>query len=198
MKKTLAIVDVPSPPPLTTFHLDEMKLKSVYKLKVKFLRDPQAKNIGVIIYMSPQSLTGIKGKALIPFLIHNDLIRLIVINELHLVTSFGNTFHKEFMDLPSSLFSRVRCLMLFLTTTCTCAIHNDFKNMMEIEINSMNWPTANEMAHRCVLIETNYTTKPFQYVMKSFKDMISDSEDGLPSKVIVYSNMICEKLLVFI
>ena len=98
-KKTLAIVDVPSPPPLTAFHLDEMKLKSVYKLKAK-LRDPQAKNIGVIIYMSPQSLTGIKGKALIPFLIHNDLIRLIVVDELHLATSFGNTFRKEFMDLP--------------------------------------------------------------------------------------------------
>ena len=55
-------------------------------------------------------------------------------------------------------------------------------------MNSMNWPTANKMAHRCVSIETNYTTKPFQYVMKSFKDLISDSEDGLPSKVIVYSN----------
>ena len=186
-KKTLAMVDVPSPPPLTAFHLDEMKLKTVFKLKAK-LRDPQLENIGVIIYMSPQSLTARNGKALIPFLIRNDLIRLIVVDEVHLATSFGNTFCKEFRDLPSLLFSRVTCPMLFLTATCTRAIRNDFEDMMQIDLNLMNWPTANEMAHRCVSIETNYTTKPFQYVMKSFKDMISDSDDDLPSKVIVYSN----------
>ena len=164
-----------------------MKLRTVFKLKAK-LRDPQLTKIGVIIYMSPQSLSGKNGKALILFLIRNDLIRLIVVDEIHLATSFGNTFRKEFMDLPSLLFSRVTCPMLFLTATCTSAIRDDFKDLMDIDMNSMNWPTANEMAHRCVSIETIYTTKPFQHVMKSFKDMISNSDDGLPSKVIVYSN----------
>ena len=159
-KKTLAMVDGPFPPPLTAFHLDEMKLRTVFKLKAK-LRDPQLTKIGVIIYMSPQSLTGRNGKALIPFLIRNDLIRLIVVDEIHLATSFGNTFRKEFMDLPSLLFSRVTCPMLFLTATCTSTIRDDFEDMMDIDMNSMNWPTANEMAHQCVSIETIYTTKPF-------------------------------------
>ena len=108
--------------------------------------------------------------------------------KLILPLHLGIRFSKEFIDLPSSLFSHVKCPMLFLTATCTRAIRNDFENMMEIEMSSMNWPTANKMAHRCVSIETNYTTKPLQYVMKSFKDMISDSEDGLPNTVIVYSN----------
>ena len=87
-KKTLAIVNRPSPP-------------------------------RVIIYMSPQSLSSKKGKTLIPFLIRHGLIRLVVIDEIHLVPSFGNTFRNEFNDLPQSLFQHIKCLMLFLTATCT-------------------------------------------------------------------------------
>ena len=49
-KKTLALIDSPSPAPITAFHLDEMKLKSVYKLKSK-LRDERNRDTAVIIYM---------------------------------------------------------------------------------------------------------------------------------------------------
>ena len=186
-KKTLALIDSPSPAPITAFHLDEMKLKSVYKLKSK-LRDERNRDTAVVIYMSPRSLSTAKGKSLVPFLIRNDFIRLIVIDEIHLATSFGNTFRKEFGNLPDILFKHIKCPMLFLTATCTDNIRHHFQRLMQLDINSLTWPSANEMAHRSVSIDTKYTTKPFQYVTKTFKAMISDSDGNLPSKVIVYSN----------
>ena len=103
-KKTLAMVDTPSPAPVTAFHLDEMKLKSVHKLK-RILRDERSKRTAVIIYTSPQALNGVKGAAIIPFLLRRNLIRLVVLDEIHLITSFGHTFRKEFGTLPSNHFN---------------------------------------------------------------------------------------------
>ena len=78
-KKTLAMVDVPPPATITAFHLDEMKLKSVFRLKSK-LRDPRSRDTAVVIYMSPQSFMNAKGNALIPFLLCNNFIHLIVVD----------------------------------------------------------------------------------------------------------------------
>jgi superfamily II DNA helicase RecQ len=195
------MVDTPSPAPVTAFHLDEMKLKSVHKLK-RILRDERSKRTAVIIYTSPQALNGVKGAAIIPFLLRRNLIRLVVLDEIHLITSFGHTFRKEFGTLPATLFSKLNidCPMLFLTATCTAAIRRDFESLMQLEINQWQWPSPNEMMHRCVSINAQYTTKPFQHVMKTFKSMISNSpsesnpdadsvsSSNLPTKVIVYSN----------
>ena len=197
-KKTLALVDTPSPAPVTAFHLDEMKLKSLHKLK-RILRDERSNGTAVIIYTSPQALNDVKGNSIvIPFLIRGNLIRLVVLDEIHLVSSFGNTFRKEFGTLPATLFSKlnINCPMLVLTATCTAAIRCDFESLMQLEINQWQWPSPNEMMHRCVSINAQYTTKPFQHVMKTFKSMISNSDSepdsmspsNLPTKVIVYSN----------
>jgi superfamily II DNA helicase RecQ len=149
-KKTLALVDTPSPAPVTAFHLDEMKLKSLHKLK-RILRDERSNGTAVIIYTSPQALNGVKGNSIvIPFLIRGNLIRLVVLDEIHLVSSFGNTFTKEFGTLPATLFSKLNidCPMLFLTATCTAAIRCDFESLMQLEINQWQWPSPNKMMHR--------------------------------------------------
>ena len=91
-KKTVSLVNTPSPSPVTAFHLDEMKLKTIHKLKAK-LRDARSKGTAVIIYTSPQALNGFKGDAILPFLFRRNLICLVVIDEIHLVTSFGHTFN---------------------------------------------------------------------------------------------------------
>ena len=188
-EKTLNTNIATASAPLTSFHLDEMKTKDVFKLKSK-LRDQRSEPTGTIIYMSPQSLATRKGNDLIQFLIRKELIQFVVMDEIHLASSFGNTFRKEFGQLPDFLFSQLKdyCPMLFLTATCTSDIKRDFELLMKLQINSWNWPSSNEMKHRCVSIDTRYTTKPFQYVMRTFKSMITDSDDGLPNKVIVYSN----------
>ena len=175
--------------PLTSFHLDEMRTKDVHKLKSK-LRDSRSEPTGTIIYMSPQSVATRKGNDLIQFLIRHDFIQFLVMDEIHLASSIGNTFRKEFGCLPDLLFTQLNdyCPMLFLTATCTSDIQRDFELLMKLQINSCNWPSSNEMKHRCVSIDTRYTTKPFQFVMRTFKSMITPCDDGLPNKVIVYSN----------
>ena len=205
-KKTIAM-----PAPVTAFHLDEMKLKSVHKLK-RILRDERSNGTAVIIYTSPRALNGVKGDTLIPFLKRRNLIRLVVLDEIHLITNFGHTFREEFGTIPATLFSQlnINCPMLFLTATCTAAIKRDFESLMQLEINQWQWPSPNQMMHRSVSIHTHYTTKPFSHVMKTFKSMISnspsesnsdadtdsDSISNLPTKVIVYSNT-REKILNF-
>ena len=141
------MVDVPPPAPIAAFHLDEMKLKSIFRLKSSKLRDPRSRDTAVVIYMSPQLLTNTKGNALIPFLICNNFIRLFVVDEIHLATSFGNTFRKEFRNLPDTLFKHIKCPMSFLTATGTTEIRHHFEVLMQLEINSSTWPSAHEMAH---------------------------------------------------
>ena len=96
--------------------------------------------MAVIIYTSPQALNRFKGDAILPFLFRRHLIRLVVIDKIHLVTSFGHTFRNEFGTLPAKLFSKINsnCPMLFLTATCTDAIHKEFESLMDLQINLLN------------------------------------------------------------
>ena len=97
--------------------------------------------------------------------------------------------------------------MLFLTATCTNAIRKEFESLMDLQINLLHWPSSSNIMHRSVSVHTQYTSKPFQYVMNTFKSMISESSafiknnsdsdpngsnTTLPTKVIVYSNTRCE------
>ena len=106
--------------------------------------------------MSPQSVATKKGNDLIRFLIRHDFITFVVMDKIHLACSFGNTFRKEFGQIPYLLFSHLKdyCLMLFLTATCTSGIRRDFKLLMQLELNSWSWPSSNEMKHRCVSTDT--------------------------------------------
>ena len=181
--KTLDAVDVKSPSPITAFHLNELKLKSVHLLKTK-LRDERSKATAVIIFTSPQALYGKKGNALIPFLMRRNLIRLVIMDKIHLITSFGNTFRKEFVMLKETLLSKLNkdCPMLFLTATCTADIRHDFKYLIHLHISKRQWTSANDMAHQSMSIHTHCTTKPFSVVMKTFKNVISNPSSTCTSK----------------
>ena len=52
-RKTLDAVDVESPSPITAFHLDELKLKSVFRLVKAKLRDERSRGTAIIIFTSP-------------------------------------------------------------------------------------------------------------------------------------------------
>ena len=189
-KKTLHLSEGRLHGRVTSFHLDELKPKCIRRLK-NILIDPRNQT-SVLLFASPQSLTEstIKNRHnMLPFLIKKQLIRLVVVDEIHLATHFGNTFRKEFGDLKSALFAKLNsnCPMIFLTATCTATIYSSFQELMNIKISSVHWPTPTEMLNRSVNIQATYTSKPFQHLMKTFKLLISDNPN-LPSKIIVYSN----------
>ena len=88
--------------------------------------------------MSPQSVATRKGNDLIQFLIRHDFIQfVIVMDKIHLASSFSNTLRKEFGRLPNLFFSQLNdyCPMLFLTATCTSDIKRDFELLMKLQIN---------------------------------------------------------------
>ena len=105
-------------------------------------------------------------------------------DEIHLITSFENTFKKEFEMLKDTLLSKLNsdCPMLFLTASCTADIQHDFEYLMQLHISRWQWPSANNMDHRSVSIHTHYTTKPFQLVMKTFKNVISNPSPATASE----------------
>ncbi len=118
---------------ITAFHLDELSNNAVLKLK-RFLDQPDNPTTtkSIIIFVSPQAITG-RYNPLIQYLINRKLIRLIVVDEIHLVSHFGNSFREEFLQLKEMLFKKIdpSVPMLFLTATCSTFITIDIQTMYD-------------------------------------------------------------------
>jgi ATP-dependent DNA helicase RecQ len=118
------------------------------------------------------------------------LIRFVVVDELHLFTSFGRSFRNEFNHLKQKLLIKLNNLvpMLFLTATCTERILHSFEEMIGVSITHMDWPSAKELSTRRVAIFAYYSERPSQNMFKVIKKTLEDTSP-LPKKSIVYSNI---------
>ena len=159
---------------ITAFHLDELSNSAIAKLK-RFLDNPAnfTNTKSIIFFASPQAITG-RYNPLVEYLIERNLIRFIVVDEIHLVSHFGNSFREEFQLLKYKLFKKINpsIPMLFLTATCTTLIAADIQSMFGIELNRSHWPPPIDMVHRSVKINVAYTVRAFQYVKKTItKDL---------------------------
>jgi superfamily II DNA helicase RecQ len=121
--------------------------------------------------------------------LQQQLIRFVVVDEIHLVCSFGKSFRNEFQQLKNAIFSKLPAATphLFLTATCTQFIISSIQNMFGINMNSIHWPSPNEMAHRNVRFHLEYTNRNLSFVTKTIKEYLLPQND-LPNKIIVYSN----------
>ena len=59
--------------------------------------------------------------------------------------------------------------------------------MLGLKITSTHWPCAQEMKHRSIYFDAQYSTQPMIYVTKSINPFVTDS-DGLGDKFIIYAN----------
>ena len=172
---------------VTAFHLDELSNSAVVKLKF-FLDNPVNSTKSIIFFASPQAITD-RYNPFVQYLINGNLIRLVVVDEIHLVSHFGKSFRKEFLLLKDLLFKKLNpsIPMLFLTATCSTLIAADIQSMFGIEFNRSHWPPPIDMVHGSVKINLSYTTRAFQFVKKTIKNDLAP-HPSLPNKVIVYSN----------
>ena len=113
---------------ITTFHLDGLSNSAIAKLK-SFLDNPAnlTNTKSVIFFASPQAIMD-RYNSLVKYLIKRNLIRLmIVVDKIHLVSHFGNSFREEFLLLKDKLLKKINpsIPMLFLTATCTTLIVTD-------------------------------------------------------------------------
>ena len=174
---------------VTAFHLDELSNTAIGKLK-RFLENPAYLNCptSIIIFASPQAITT-RFYPFVNWLITRDLIRFVVVDEIHLAVHFGNSFRDEFLKLKDIFFKKVKSTipMAFMTATCSTFIQSSVQEIFGVELNCSHWPSPVEMMHRSVSIHVSYTSRPFQYVSKTIKNNLS-VHPSLPNKVIVYSN----------
>lgn len=167
-------------------HLDEVKNLNEMNSILSLIKNADDTTC-VIIFSSPQSIT-----AKYPHIVNElkSLIRFVVVDELHLFTSFGRSFRNEFNQLKQKLFIKLNNLvpMLFLTATCTDRILDSFETMIGVKVTHMDWPSATELSTRRVGIYANYSERPTQNMFKVIKKTLEDPS-ALLKKSIVYSNI---------
>ena len=89
---------------LIAFHMDELNDEQVIKLKrhLEILHPDNA----VILLASPLFLNNC-SKQFLKFLFQNNLIKMIVMDELHLSRHFPRSFRDDFDQLKQIIFNRI-------------------------------------------------------------------------------------------
>ena len=84
---------------ITAFHLDELSNSAIGKLK-RFLQSSAYLNspTSIVLFASPQAITT-RYYPFVNWLITRDLIRFVVVDEIHLAVHFGNSFRDVFLKL---------------------------------------------------------------------------------------------------
>jgi len=173
---------------VASFHLDELSANAIRALKLWLETPGNLASKSIMIFTSPQAFHNY-FYSFLSFMINRDLVRLVVVDEIHLVSHFGSSIRKEFAGLKSKLFKAIKSPtpMLLLTTTCSTHIVSTLQLMFDIQFNAVHWPAAADMKHRSVKVMVQYTSRAFQYVSSTIKSQITP-HPTLPNKVIIYSN----------
>ena len=133
----------------------------------------------------------------IDWMIENNRLSLVCVDEVHLFVHFGLTFRDEFKGLGPVLFDKLKVPgngtvttipLLFMTGTCSPTIVSSLQRLIGIHFNTAHnvfWPLAAEMQHRKVFFEVNYTTQ----VVKVFKNKLGPLlKRSTVHKFIIYTN----------
>jgi superfamily II DNA helicase RecQ len=166
---------------ITSVHLDEIRSAGDQELlisKLKLL--PNESSTTVILFSSPQAMLNKKFLWLdfLNWLIDNNRLSMVCVDEVHLFAHFGMTFREEFKLLTPALFNKLKVggsstttttPLLFMTGACTKSVVNSMQRIIGITFEATKnvfWPAAEEMKHRQVFIEVAHTTQAFSSFKK--------------------------------
>jgi superfamily II DNA helicase RecQ len=79
---------------ITAFHLDELDENQINEVSVSVSRQALHPSKTVILFVSPQCILG-PCQDLFNNLLQQQLIRFVVVDEIHLVCSFGKSFRRS-------------------------------------------------------------------------------------------------------
>ena len=191
-RRTAALPDV------TCIHLDGMPQEhiNIIAQDISELRHPVTNLLkgAVILFASPQFLTGQKGSSILASLIDESTsaLHMTVMDEVHIGSQFGNTFRGEFGLLKSRLYQKIpSCcrVNLFMTGTCNKTIQTNFEKLFGVKINNMHWPDHHQMRHRSVSIELKYTIMIMKEIKNKCMPLLLAGCTDSSKKIIIYSNM---------
>ena len=143
--------------PLTgSLHLDEMKPSTIKVIAddLSHIKDPETGICcgSMILFASPQFLTGEQGTSILDAILNKDssALHMVVMDEVHIASQFGNTFRREFCFLKPQLYTKLpNCcnIRLFMTGTCTKMILKQVEELAGFRTFNRHWPTKEEMRH---------------------------------------------------
>ncbi len=184
---------------IASLHLDGMKASSIKSIadSISDLRDMttgECTGGSVILFVSPQFLIGTRGKLILDALLNEQTspLHMVVMDEIHIASQFGNTFRSEFRLLKSKFYSKLptcSTINLFMTGTCTQTILNDVQKLFGLKIPDIDWPTHEQMQHRSVSISLKFTPLLLNHVKSNIATILRSGNRTSPKKVIIYSNM---------
>ena len=185
--------------PVAPIHIDEFcspnKKKQIVEQIKLLLKDGDTT---VFLFSSPQAI--VKNNVwceLIYYLILNNRLSMVCVDEVHLFAHFGMTFRKEFQLLEKKLFRKLRVNdsrartsvpILFMTATCTASIVERVKAMTGLLFDQMDnvfWPCPLDMGHCHVHLDVMYSTSPIVCFQKIVGPILKTCH---VSKFIVYAN----------
>ena len=181
-----------------SIHLDELNSNSIETIAqdISELQEPDTDNIrlSIILFASPQFLVNAKGKPILDTLLNPECstLHMVVLDEVHIASHFGNSFRSEFRLLKSKLYKKLpSCckITLFMTGTCTETVLNHFQRMLGVTVNNYHWPTHDEMKHRSVSISLKYSSRTLKEVTELLTPLLKSGTIDNPKKAIIYSNM---------
>jgi superfamily II DNA helicase RecQ len=181
-------------------HLDEIRSPADQNTLVTMLKAiPPDGHTTVLLFSSPQAILNkdFPWSAFIDWMILNNRLTMVCVDEVHLFVHFGLTFRDEFKGLTPALFDKLKVPgsttkttipFLFMTGTCSKTIVSSLQRLIGIQFDTSRnvfWPGADEMQHRNVLFEVVYTTQ----VLKVFKKKVGPHlKRSTIEKFIVYTN----------
>jgi superfamily II DNA helicase RecQ len=96
---------------IAAIHLDEIRAKHQQQAIVKsILLQPKSSNTSTFLFSSPQALVkeGSVWIGLIDQPIASERLTIVCVDEVHLFVHFGLTFRKEFTQLKTCLFNKIK------------------------------------------------------------------------------------------
>jgi hypothetical protein len=185
---------------VASVHLDELRSKSDQQDLVDMIKAlPEDSHTTVLLFSSPQAILNksFLWLELIDWLIVNERLSMLCVDEVHLFVHFGMTFRAEFKSLTPVLFSKLRVRgsntrssipILFMTATCTKSIVDTVEKIVGFMFDkdsNIFWPRPDEMQHRQVLLDVQYSTQALHVFKKRTQSLLKHSS---AEKYIVYSN----------
>ena len=186
---------------IKAFHLDSIRTKHNQDMVSNLLLSlPSNTDATIFIFSSPEFLLKDPWKKTMQSLIHNRMLRLICIDEVHQFVMFGCTFRPDFSLLKESLFKylhlnndssqasiHLKVPLLLMTATFNVELLSILQSMIGIRISPSLylWSGRDEMQRRTVRMSVSMSSQYLKNLKQILTNLLSSNVD---KKVIIYTN----------
>ena len=183
---------------ILSFHLDSVtEAGDQDQVIERIFNAPRTASI--VLFASPQAIVGVSSVwiKLVDRLIESRLLKMVVLDEIHLFVQFGLWFRPEFGMLKARLFSKLllptgsKVPIMCMTATATHDLLQSFHTITGISFNNDDifWPSPSGMQQRRQSLLFIPTPQSLRYTKTFVRDSMMSNVPGQDVvKTIIYSN----------